>query len=595
MTKSDIAAALREIAVLLQFRDENPFKIKAFDNAARALIADLAPLDELLVPGRLEKVRGIGKATAEIIRNLAASGQSTMLTDLREGVPTGLAELMRVPKLGAKKIAVLHGELGINNLQDLEAACKDGRVAACRGFTSKAAEKVLEGIEQARRYTGQMMLSTADTLAEPILKALRECPAVIRAEIAGSLRRRKEIVGDLDFVASTDNPDEVTACFVGLPWVTSVIATGATKTSVMLPDDVQADLRVVPDSQFATALHHFTGSKEHNTQMRSRALKLGLKINEYGVFPTADAKAGKLADTPLGIETESDIFSALKLAPIPPELREGQGEIEAAADNAVPALIESGDYLGVLHCHTTWSDGKNTITEMATAARDLYGWQYFAVCDHSELAAYAGGVKKKDIPDQQAEIDEVNVTLGSANFRILKGCECDVLVDGAMDYPNEILATMDLVVASVHSRFQMPSEEMTARIIRAMENPYVTAIGHVTGRLLLSRDPYGVDMEAILKAAARTRTAMEINADPRRLDLDWRHCRRAKELGVKFTVNPDAHSVAGIANVAYGISMARKGWLTPADVINCLPLTEFLDWTQQQREWKLQQAAINWG
>jgi len=589
MTKSDIAAVLRESAHLLEFHGENQFKVRAFSNAARAFMAEPASLEELLVPGRLEQVKGIGKATAEQIREVAASGKSAMNERLREGTPSGLADLMRVPKLGVKKIAQLYMEAGINTLDELEEACRTGRITQCRGITAAGAKKLLEGIELARRYSGQLTLRQALLAAEPILEELRRCPAVIRAEVAGSLRRQKEIVGDLDFVASSDNPEAVMDCFAGLSWATSVIARGPTKTSILLPDDVQADLRVVSDDCYATALHHFTGSKEHNTQLRSRALKMKLKVNEYGLFD-GDSPAAAC----LQVSSEDELFQKLKLQPIPPELREGDGEIDAAAAGKLPKLVDWDDYRGVLHCHTDWSDGGNTIAEMAEAARDQFGWEYIAICDHSELAAYAGGIKKAEIPDQQAEIAEVDEALGGKKFRVLKGTECDILRDGEMDYPDSILATMDVVVASIHSRYNQSGEEMTARIIRAMENPYVHIIGHVSGRLLLMREAYDFDMDAVLKAAARTRTVMEINADPRRLDIDWRHCRRAKEMGVKFSINPDAHSVDSMNNVRYGISMARKGWLESGDVINCLDLKSFVKWAAELRKWKLDQAQNGW-
>lgn len=583
MKKAEIAAALREAAALLEFHNENQFKVRAFSNAARSFLGDPAPLEELLAPGRLEKVKGIGKATAELIRELAETGQAEMINRLREGTPAGLADLMRVPRLGVKKIAQLYAELGIQNLDELEEACRSERITECRGFTKAGAAKLLEGIEQARRFSGQLTLSQALVLAETILKELRLCPAVGRVEVAGSLRRKKEVVGDLDFVASSDDPSAVMDCFTQLAWATAVVARGDTKATILLPDDVQADLRVVPEEHFATALHHFTGSKDHNAQLRSRALKMKLKINEYGVFSTEDPAAAALP-----VATEEELFGALKLPYIEPELREGDGEIEAAAEGKLPALITYKDYRGVLHCHTDWSDGKNTIAEMARAARDDHGWEYFAVCDHSELAAYAGGVKKSEVADQHEEIDEANAELATEKFRILKGVECDILRDGEMDYPDDILATMDVVVASIHSRYKQSRAEMTDRIIGAMENPYVHIIGHVGGRLLLMRDAYDFDVEAVLEAAARTRTVMEINADPRRLDLDWRYCRRAKELGVKFAVNPDAHDVAAYRYVHYGIAMARKGWLEPGDVINCMGLSDFTAWAASVRRWKLE-------
>lgn len=586
-TKADAARILREIATLMLFHNENPFKVRAFENAATALLAEPRALNELARPGGgLEKIKGIGKGTADVIREINLTGDSVMRADLAKGTPAGLAELLRVPNLGVKKIAQVYAELGVSDLDSLEAACTDGRIAALRGFTAKSAEKILAGIDLARRSTGLMLLSTALTAAQPILAALRAHPAVKRAEVAGSLRRRKEVVGDLDFVASSDDPEALMKFFTSLPQVQSIMGQGGTKASVLLDDDLQADLRVVPDAQFATTLHHFTGSKEHNTLLRARAVKMGLKVNEYGVFREDDA-----GETPLPVTTEEELFRALGLAYIEPELREGQGEIEAAEAGTLPRLIERADYAGVLHCHTTWSDGVHSILQMATAARDTHGWQYFAVCDHSEAAAYAGGVKKGDIAAQHEEIDEVNAALATDSFRVLKGCECDIMGGGSMDYPDEILAKMDVVVASIHSRFQLPAEAMTERIIRAMENPYVTMIGHVSGRLLLGRDPYQFDVDAVLKAAARTRTVMEINADPRRLDLDWRFCRRARELGVMFSINPDAHKMETLAYVDYGVSMARKGWLRREDVINCLPLEEFLQWCRKQREFKLGLAA----
>ena len=582
LNKSQVAAGMREIAALMQFRDENPFKVKAFDNAARALLAEPASLEEMIVPGRLEKVKGIGKATADVIRNLALTGTDPALVELRESAPSDLAGLMRIPNLGVKKIAIVHAELGINTLDELEAACLDGRLANCRGFTAKAVEKIKTGIEQAKRFSGQLLLSQADALAVPILAALRSSELVQRADIAGSLRRRKETLGDLDFVASSDQPGALMQLLCSLPMVASIIGSGDTKSSVLLDGDVQADLRVVPDSQYSSALLHFTGSKEHNTLLRSRAIKQGRKLNEYGLF-AADPSGEVL----IPASSEDEIYAALGLAWIPPELREGADEIEMAEASRLPQLVTPDDYKGVLHCHSIWSDGKHSIREMALAARDNHGWQYFAICDHSEAAAYAGGIKKAAIPDQQAEVDDINSEIGNSSFHVFKGTECDILGDGSLDYPDDILSTMDVVVASVHSRFQMSAEDMTARIIRAMENPYVHIMGHVSGRLLLSRDPYGLDMEAVLKAAARTRTVMEINADPKRLDLDWRFCRRAKDLGVKFSINPDAHSITGLANVDYGISIARKGGLEPGDIINCLELESFRRWLAETRAFKL--------
>jgi DNA polymerase (family 10) len=340
---------------------------------------------------------------------------------------------------------------------------------------------------------------------------------------------------------------------------------------------MQADLRVVRDVEYPAALQYFTGSKEHNTQLRGRARRLGLRVNEYGVFrvdPNFKEEPGEANRLP--VKNERELYRLLSLAEIPPELREGMGELEAAAQGALPELVTLADYRGVLHCHSTWSDGTASIRDMALAARDIHGLEFIAICDHSEVAAYARGVKRGDIARQQAEIDALNADPTLQGIRVLKSCECDVLADGSLDYPNEILASMDLVVASIHSRFNMTGAEMTNRLLKAIENPYTSILGHISGRILLGREGYELDYEQVFRRAAECRTIIEINCDPHRLDLDWRLCRRAKELGVLFAVNPDAHSVEGLTNIQLGIWIARKGWLTKHDIVNCLPLPRFL-------------------
>lgn len=609
-SKSDIIKAFKDIAALLEFHGENQFKTRAYENAARALANDGTPLEELLAePKRLTSISGIGKATADIIREVGTTGESKYLNELKCGTPSGISQLMQIPNLGPKKIKTLFEKLGINSVEELEAGCKAGTLNDLKGFGQKTADKILASIDQYRRFRGSFFFYEGWAVADPLLEAVRANPHVVRAELAGSLRRLKEIISDVDIVASSDNPQEVMDFFITAPGVVQVINFGATKTSVLLGNDMQADLRVVKDDEFPAALHYFTGSKEHNTALRARAIKMGLRVNEYGIFRDPDGKARKSrakgadpAEVPtlediknlerVSVRDENDFFQALGLDYITPELREGMGEIDAAEKKALPNLITEQDYKGVIHCHSTWSDGVSPIRDLAEAARDVLGLQYIAICDHSEVASYARGVKKQDLAAQQAEIDELNAELASDNFRILKSCECDILQDGTLDYPDEYLAKMDLVVASVHSRHAQDEEQMTHRLLRALENPYTTIMGHLTGRLLLSREPYKFDMDRVLRRAAQTGTVIEINADPHRLDIDWRYVKAAKEMGVRFAINPDAHSVKALMYTRFGINMARKGWLTKDDIINCMGLRDLLSFAANLRKSKLARNTV---
>jgi DNA polymerase (family 10) len=573
--KNQVVSILRDIAFLLEFRGENPFKARAFENASRALLNDPASLDELVSePGRLEGLKGIGKSTAEIIRESVESGTSALLVELRSEAPGGILDLQKIPNLASAKIRVLVDNLGISGIDDLEAACKSGIVETLPGFGRKSVENLLAGIEQVRSSSGQWLYSKALAIALPILNSLRTHPQVGKAEVAGSLRRCNEIVRDLDFVASSKQPRAVMDFFVALPAVDKVIGSGDTKTSVLLSGGIQSDLRVVSEMDFPAALQYFTGSREHNTAIRGRAKRMGLRVNEYGVFQVGDTRshATAFSGERIAIKDERDFYEVLGLGYIPPELREDLGEIEAAEHDTLPDLAALLDYLGVLHCHTTWSDGTCSIRELALAARDQWHLKYLAICDHSEAAAYAGGMKRDAVARQHDEIDRLNAEFEESHFRILKGCECDILADGSLDYPEEVLGKMELVVASVHTRFQMSREEMTTRLLRAIENPYTDILGHVSGRLLLARNAYALDIVQVLERAAQCGTVIEINGDPQRLDLDWRLCRQAKALGIRFAVNPDAHSVAGLQHIVYGMNVARKGWLTRGDIVNCLPL-----------------------
>jgi DNA polymerase (family X) len=578
-SKSDVVEILGDIGTLLEYHGESPFKSRAYEAASRALADETSSLADLLDhEGALEQVRGIGKSIASVIREIAATGTSAHYQELLEGAPAGLQQLLRVPGLGVKKIRQLHEKLGIGSVEELEEACKSGHVEVLPGFGRKSVEKLLSGIDLQRRNAGQWLYPVALGVADELIEALRSCPAVSCLELAGSLRRCCEIVHDIDLLAVSANPKAVMGRFTALPGIGEVVGSGDTKSSIRLQGGIQADLRVVTQEEFPTALVYFTGSKSHNTQLRARAESLGLKLNEYGLFKRTKGEADSDPRTgdKLPLRDEADLYRALGLQFIPPEMREGLDEIDAAHNRRLPDLVRMEDYRGALHCHSTWSDGAASIRDMALAARDALRLEYLAVCDHSEAATYARGVRSSEIPRQHAEIDKLNEELGRADFRILKGCECDILADGSLDYPETLLETMDIVVASVHSRFQMGEQEMTARLLRAVENPYTDVLGHPTGRLLLGRDGYAFDVERVLRRAAERGTAIEINADPNRLDLDWRWCRRAKELGCRFSINPDAHSVPSLRYFRYGISVARKGWLEKADITNCLSLRAML-------------------
>jgi DNA polymerase (family 10) len=442
----------------------------------------------------------------------------------------------------------------------LRNVAQSGQIAPLKGFGEKTQAKILEGIAFIEANADRILQSTARALVEPIIRAVRAHPAVIRAEVCGSLRRCAETIGDLDILFSAREPAPVLDHFVALPEVAVVLAHGPTKASVRLAEGVQCDLRGVDDAQFPFALHYFTGSKAHNIAMRRRAIAHGLKLSEY-------ALEGAKGSVPC--KNEADVFAVLGLAEIPPELREDLGEIDAAAAGPLPPLVTLGDLAGTFHCHTNWSDGAATLEEMAEAAMAA-GLSYLGIADHSRSAGYAGGLTIERVKAQWEEIDGLNRKFGK-RFRLFKGTECDILADGALDYPNDLLAGFDYVVASVHSSFNLPRDEMTRRIVRAVEHPLVTMLGHPTGRLLLTRDGYQLDLDAVIGAAARAGTMIEINANPLRLDLDANHCRRAKALGVKIAINPDAHATSGFEDLDYGVGVARRAGLGSADIVNCAP------------------------
>lgn len=573
MNKTQIADVLEEIALLMELKGENPFKIRAYQSGARVLggLEDVE-LATLVAEEKLQTVKGIGEALAQKITELHVTGRLEFLEKLRASIEPGLVEMLTVPGLGPKRIRALHNQLNIANLKDLTAACVDGRVAALAGFGKKSSQNLLEGIRNREAYGRRHLWWDARAVAGPIVEGLRALPQVSRAEAAGSLRRGMETVGDLDFIVAADEVGPVVAWFIALPGVKEVTAQGETKASVRFESGLQADLRLVPPAQFAFALHHFTGSKDHNVQLRQRALSRGFSLSEWGLTPVEGAET----KSPEGIVDEASLFAALELAFIPPELREGLGEIEAAEAGELPTLIEPGDLRGAFHNHTTASDGHGTLLEMVAAAEAL-GWEYLGIADHSKSSFQANGLDEERLAKQVADIRDLN-TSGKFRTHVFAGVECDILADGRLDYEESTLALLDYVVASVHNALGQSEKDMTARVIRAIEHPRTTMLGHATGRLLLRREGGNVNLGKIIDAAIANNVIIELNAHPMRLDLDWRHWRKAAAKGLRCSINPDAHETSGLAHVEAGVLTARKGWLTADDVFNTRPLADVKAW-----------------
>ncbi len=556
MDSRSAAHVLTEVAALLELRSENRYKSRAFRNAAKTVLAlnadDLAPM---LKSGELAKLRGLGKSTVGVIADLVETGGSQYLDELRDNLPEGIFELMRVPGLGADKIQRLHETLGIGSLDDLEAAARDGRLATVRGFGEKTASSMLDAIAFARRTGSLTLFPRAYAEAARLLSSVRKHPDVTAAEIAGTIRRRNEVVGTIEIVAATNaNPAEVTASLTQAPSVTGVTVEGASAL-IRYVDGIVLDLRTVASAEFPLALWRATGNELHVKEVSSALASRGYTLDDDGVF---DMNGGRVP-----IESEQALYALADVPFVPPEMREGLGELTAIA--TLPRLVTAADIRGVLHCHSTYSDGTSSIADLAEAAR-ARGWAYLGISDHSQSAFYAGGMSVDDVDRQHDEIDALNERF--TDFRVLKGIEADIRVNGELDYDDALLDRFDYVIGSVHSQFKMSQEAMTARILAAIENPRLTILGHLTGRLLLSREPYPLDIDAIIERAAEARVAIELNADPRRLDLDWRLLRRAKQRGVTVEIGPDAHSVASLDNVAIGVGIARKAWLAADDILN---------------------------
>jgi DNA polymerase (family X) len=574
MTKSQIAEVLQEIATLLELKDENPFKIRAYANAARSLETFGGNPSDLQDEEALAKIPGIGKAIAAKVKEMAATGSLKYVQELRAEFPPAILELFSISGLGAKKIKALYAQLHISSIDQLRKACEAGRVAQLPGFGETTQEKICKAIEQRAKHSGYFQFGQIAAEAEVLRRDLAAHPDAIHVNVAGSYRRRREIVRDLDLVVATRKPGSITKLFVGHPLVESTIAQGPTKTTVRLRSGIQCDLRVVSGGEYPFALNYFTGNKDHNIEIRSRALERGWTLNEYRLAPLApDLKAKKkrsAAKIPR-VRDEPDLYRALGLDFVPPELRENCGEFDAAENHSLPRLLEPENLRGTFHCHTVASDGHNTLEEMAAAAQEL-GLEYLGIAEHSRSSVQAHGVDAATLRKQVAAIQRLNKKFDG--FRLFAGIECDILRDGKLDFEDEILSELDFVVGSIHSVFNLSEAEMTKRIIRAIENPFVTILAHPTGRLLLKRDPYVVDVPAVLEAAAATGTWVELNAAPKRLDLDWRWWPLAKQKGVKCVINPDAHRVERLQDLWFGVGIARKGWLTKSDVMNCLPLAK---------------------
>ncbi|HET6761875.1 MAG TPA: DNA polymerase/3'-5' exonuclease PolX [Gemmatimonadaceae bacterium] len=574
MDSRTAAHVLSQIGALLEAKGEQKFKARAYAGAARSLIAlDTDDLGPLVRSGELADTPGIGPATLSVVRELVETGESSYLNQLREGFPEGLLELLRVPGLSAAKIQLIHNELGVQTVEDLERAAQNGQLAELPKFGKKTAERILRGIEILRRNAHLQRFPAAVVEAHLLLANVVKHPDVTRAEVAGSIRRHNEVVADIDIVAECSaDPAKVADSFARSPGVSeSKTRDDPGSVHIRFIDGTHLDMHCVSTADYPVALWRATGSTAHVEEMNVLAQKRGFEI--AGNSLSRDGVR-------VALKNEAAFFTALDLEPIPAEMREGMGEIEAAARRELPNLVTFDDVRGVLHCHSEYSDGTATIEQMAIAAKER-GWDYIGISDHSESAFYAGGVKRDKLLRQHEEIDRLNAQMGG--FRILKGIEADILADGRLDYDSAILDGFDYVVGSIHARFNMDGAAMTKRVLAALDDPHLTILAHPTGRLLLTREPYPIDIEAVLEKAADAGVAVELNADPHRLDLDWRYCRQAKELGVTIEIGPDAHSTAALDNVHFGIGMARKAWLEAGEILNTRTADDVVAFARKRR------------
>jgi len=566
MSNAEIAEVFSQIAGLLEIKGESVFKVRAYEKAAQTIAGLTEGLADLRRLGELRHLPGIGDSIAEKIEELLDAGRCAFREELLKELPAGLLEMLEVPELGPKKVKLLYNTLGLCTVNQLERAAQDGKLRELKGFGEKTEVNILKGIERRRRFSDRAPLARAYPLAEAIVTGLKKQAPVKQIEVAGSLRRMRDTVGDLDILTTSDKPGEVIKVFLKLPQVREVSEKGETKASIITIGGLQVDLRVVPPESFGAALLYFTGSKEHNVKLRELALKQQMRINEYAVSDLATGKR-------LGGATEEEMYAALKLPWMPPEIREDRGEIEAAQHHKLPRLVEEKDIRGDLHIHSDWSDGTASIPELAREALRR-GYEYIAICDHSPAQAIARGLETERLRERNREIEKFRRQF--PELTILAGMEVDIRADGALDYPDEILAELDFVIASLHTGWRASEEANTERILKAIANPWVDVIGHPTGRLIGQREAYEVDLEKVFAAAAAAGVALEIDAHPDRLDLKDTHARRAKEVGCKIVIDTDAHRLANLSLMRFGVATARRAWLEPKDILNCLPAKKFL-------------------
>ncbi|MHA1652496.1 MAG: DNA polymerase/3'-5' exonuclease PolX [Candidatus Thorarchaeota archaeon] len=563
MKNREIARLLHEISVLLEVEGKNKFKPRAFARAARSVEALGEDIEAVAARDALTEIPGVGKSIAEQIQEYLATGKMSTLEELRQRIPVKVEELEAIPGVGPKTIKLLYESLKITDLESLERAINEGHLKGLRGIGPKTITQIAEGIALVRGGMSRTLLSEALPIADAIVEHLKSSAPVTRIDVAGSLRRRKESVGDIDILVLSERPTDVTDAFVSYPDVSDVLLRGDTKTSIRLTNGFQVDLRLLPIESYGAGLQYFTGSKDHNVHLRSIAQRAGMKLNEYGLFKGEELVAGA---------EESEIYQSLGLQFIPPELREDQGEIEAARVGQLPSLVELGDIRGDLHMHTDHSDGVNTLEEMVEAAEAL-GYEYICIADHTKSLTVAKGMNEEQILRRIDEIDDLNSS-GRWHVHVLKGAEVDILPDGTLDLEDDVLSQLDVVTVSVHSKMQMDRATMTERIIRAIEHKHVHILGHPTGRKLFKRPAYEVDIEAIFEAARGSGVAMELNAYPERLDLGAGHLRLAKRMGIQIAINTDAHRTSELHNMRFGVFQARRGWLEADDIINTRSLDE---------------------
>ena len=581
ITRDLLAEVLDEIALLLELKGENTFKIRAYRNGSEIVQSFDGDIVQRARENDLKGIKGIGEALQQKLHELASSGLLAFHQNLRNEFPEGLFELLELQGLGPRKVRALYEELSVSSLGGLKRACQSGQVSELPGFGKKSEEKILGAIEAHERFSGYYLLAEVAPDAERILGILRQHPDVSRAEIAGSYRRGSETVHDLDFLVATPEPAAITDFFTRFEGIQEILAHGQTKASIRLQSGLQCDLRAVSTREWPFALIYFTGSKEHNVELRSRALKQKLTLNEYQLQPVGGTRRG---DPTPDIREEIDLYAELGLQFIEPALRENRGEFDVADKGNLPRLVEQDNLRGTFHNHTTESDGRSTLAELIEVARDL-GLSYLGIADHSKSSFQTNGLDEERLLTQSAAIRSLDASLDDID--LYAGNEVDILRDGTLDFADETLAQLDYVVASVHASFNLPEKEMTSRLVKAMENPHVTMLGHLSGRLLLRRDPYAVNHEKVIDCAAETGTVIELNCSPKRMDMDWRWWRRARDKGVKCALNPDAHHASGLQNLHFGIRVARKGWLRRQDVLNCLPAKDIRKWLQTPKAKRL--------